>query len=29
MAMNMQGKADKPGRSVADMLMLVKSAHGF
>jgi hypothetical protein len=29
MAMNMQGEADKPGRSVSDVLMLVRSAHGF
>jgi hypothetical protein len=29
MAMNMGMEADKPGRSVSDVLMLVKSAYGF
>jgi hypothetical protein len=29
MAMNRGTEADKPGRSVSDVLMLVRSAHGF
>jgi hypothetical protein len=29
MAMNMGTEADKPGRSVSDVLMLVRSAYGF
>jgi hypothetical protein len=29
MAMNRGTEADKPGRSVSDVLMLVKSTHSF